>query len=259
MTEKKQEVTEQITEWMIKHAKTVAIVFIVAAVGGGAFVAYGIIHTAQEKKAQEALFDIQHSLEKKQQELAEAETKALEKKDDKKKDDKKTVITPPKPAEKNPEVFAKNFTTFEEQYKNFISQNQGKKASFVAAISLADLYLDYKDPKKAVDILKEVAARPAKSDLFWGLLQSQLGLALSEAGDCKEAVRVYDSVLASKDHPFLRSQNLLRKGACLMSLNEFDQARETFDQAKTEFPDTYSGEMAQSYKRLLALKKGQTN
>jgi TolA-binding protein len=82
---------------------------------------------------------------------------------------------------------------------------------------------------------------------------------MSESGECSEAVKIYDNILQIEAQRAFHSQSLLRKGACLVTLNKFDDAKASFEKARTEFPDSFSGEMAQGYERLIEVKKGSAN
>jgi predicted negative regulator of RcsB-dependent stress response len=238
------------------NAKYIVFTLVVAALAWGSYVAYGAYAQKREIKAQNDLFAIESEYEKKQEEISKVDTTPEVKK--LKAGEKPTPPEPPKPPEKNPETLAKNFGSIVERYESFIKDNNGTKASMVAGISLADIYLDHKEPQKAAAVLEPLAKQTRQSDLFYGLLNSQLGIALSDSGKCEDAVKVFTGLLEAKAQEPFHSQSLLRQGACLVTLNKFDEAKAAFEKARTEYPNSYTGEMAQGYERLVELRKSTT-
>lgn len=249
MEQKPKSLEDTISDWVSANLRLIVGVLVAFVLAWGGWAFYEHQQVKREKAAQNDLFAITDALEKKQQEIMSEENKPVVNK-------KGEKAPTPKPPEKTPETLAKNYGSFVAQFEEFIAGHNGTKAAMVAGIELADLYLEHKDPKKAVEVLRPLAAQPSKSELFYGLLQSQLGLALSDAGECGDAVKVFDDILQVEAQKPFHSQSLLRKGACLVSMNQLDEAKAAFQQARTEYPDTFTGEMAQGYERLIQMKKG---
>jgi predicted negative regulator of RcsB-dependent stress response len=242
---------DKIEKWIVDNAQLVVGLFVVVLVLSAAYGGYEIYSVRQEAKAQEALFEIESVLDKKQQELFEAESKKNATAKDQKKSDTQ-IAAPPK----TPETLQKDLGEPMAQLVSFIDDNKGSKASFIAAMTASDLYLEYKDPSQAAQILEKVVPHVSKSDLFYGLLNSQLALAYSNANECPKAVEAYDRIISTEAQKHLHAQMILRKGVCLMAMKEFDKAKSVFRQAKTDFPDSVSGKSAEAFERLVNIKKG---
>lgn len=252
------EFTERVEDFLLENYKALIAVFVVIVVAAGGYATMQSISASNEKKAQDELFAITSELDKKVADLNEAAQKDSKAKDPKaKKDAKADLMETLKEPVKTPETLAKDLGPQVQKLEDFLKSNNDRKAGFIAAMALSDLYLDYQEPKKAVEILKPIADKPSKDDLFYGLINSQYALALSNSNNCQEAVDVYDNILKSKDQKHIHAQAMLRKGVCLMTLQKYDQAKDVFQEARTEYPDSMSGRSAESFERYLALKKGQ--
>ena len=235
--------SEKIEKWILDHAQALVFGFLGIVALGVVYAGYELWDQSREKRAQEAFYLLETELEKKQQALFEAESK---------KDEKNKASSP----ERSPELLKKDFSSEIEKLKTFIQDNSTTKAAAFAAIGLADLHLEYKAFDEAIAILNERFSQLSKNELFYGLLGNQLALAYSNSGKCKDAVEIYNQILAADAQKHIHSQALLRKGACLITLNEMDQAQAAFRQAKTDFPDSISAKTAENLERLVLIKKG---
>lgn len=253
MDTKKVSVEERISAIVSANFKYVAAGLVALAVIWGGYLIYSGVQKKREMAAQTELFYIESDLQKKQEEVMTSTPKTQVKK--LKKGEKASESDPISPPEKTPETLTENYGSLVQRFEAFIKDHKGTKASLVAGITLADLYLEHKDAQRAVSVLEPLAKEVSRSDLFFGLLSSQLGVALSDAGQCEQAVKVYDKLLSAKAQEAFHSQSLLRQGACYLALNRLDEAKAAFEKVKTEHPNTYTGEMAQSYERLIDLRR----
>lgn len=234
--------TEKIEKWVLNNAKLLVGVFIGVLVVSFVYGAYEILSQQKEDSAHEAYFEVEAALEKKQQALLEAETKKGEK-------------APAK--DKNPELLKAELGENVTQLEQFIKDNSNTSAARIATVHLADLYVEYKDWSSATTLLENSFAKTSENDLFYGLIGSQLGLAYSDSKQCEKAIAVYDKIVSAKAQKHIHAQALLKKGVCLMTLNQLDKAESVFRQAKAEFPDEVSGQSALAFERLIGIKKGQ--
>ncbi len=248
------DLSQRVETFLVTNYKAVIGVFVATVVLIGAYATMQTMSASREKAAQEELFAITSRLEKKSTELSEAAQKKVTPDPKNKKAD---MLDDLKEPEKTPDTLARDLGAQVKQLEDFLQKHNNRKAGFLAAMALSDVYLEYGAPKKAAEILKPISERPDKGDLFYGLLNSQYALALSNSNNCQEAVDVYDRILKNNEHRHIHAQAMLRKGVCLMTLNKMDQARDVFQEAHTEFPDSVSGRSAESFERYLALKKGQ--
>lgn len=250
----KKDLSQRVEDYLLKNYKAVIGVFIATVLLIGAYAIVQTVSTSREKAAQEELFAITSALDKKVTELSEAAQKKASADPKSKKTD---LLDDLKQPEKTPEALARDLGPQVQKLEDFLKSHNDSKAGFLAAMALSDIYLEYGEPKKAADVLKSMSEKPSSDDLFYGLLNSQYALALSNSNNCQDAVGVYDRILKHKEHKHIHAQAMLRKGVCLMTLNKNDEAKNVFQEARTEFPDSVSGRSAESFERYIALKKGQ--
>lgn len=250
----KKDLSQRVEEYLLKNYKAVIGVFVATVLMIGAYAIMQTVSTRREKAAQEELFVITSALDKKATEISEAAQKKVTANPNGKKAD---ILEDLKEPEKTPETLARDLGPQVQKLESFLKSHESSKAGFLAAMALSDIYLEYGEPKKAAEVLRPMSEKPDSDDLFYGLINSQYALALSNSNNCQEAVGVYDRILKHKDHKHIHAQAMLRKGVCLMTLNKNDQARDVFQEARTEFPDSVSGRSAESFERYLSLRKGQ--
>lgn len=248
------DLSQRVEEYLLKNYKAVIGVFVVTVLLIAAYAITQTVSTKREKAAQEELFVLTSAVEKKQTELSEAAQKTAATDSKNKKADPLEELKEP---EKTSETLSRDFGPQIKKLEDFVKANEDRKAGLLGAMALSDIYLEYGEPKKAADVLKSMSEKPDSDDLFYGLINSQYALALSNSNNCQDAVGVYDRILKHKEHKHIHAQAMLRKGVCLMTLNKNDEAKNVFQEARTEFPDSVSGRSAESFERYLALKKGQ--
>lgn len=236
--------SERLEKWLLENAKMVVFTFVAVVILVLGYMVYEMVKKNQEEAAQAERFEIELALEKKQQEIFEAEAKAQE-----------GAKTPQLPV-RNPEVLQAQLGEPLGRLEAFVKENRSTVAGFLAAMTASDLYLEYKAPAKAAEILETVRTEAAKKNVFYGLIQSQLGLAYSNAGACDKAIEVYDQLLDVSAQKHLFGQTLVRKGACLIELQKYDEAAGVLRTARTEYPESSAAQTAESFERLIKIKKG---
>lgn len=230
----------------------------------GGYLAYSYYAKSQEQTAQEQLFAIQKKVEEKNEQLAKEEEKKEEAKGAKKDEKKDQMAEALKKAadkakieeEKTPQLLQTRFADVIQDYENFISQNMGKKAAYMAAVQVAGLALEYKDLDVAEKVLTSATQNMSRTDLFAGLVRSQLGTVLLDKKKYAEAKEQFQKVIDSKELTSFHPQALLRLGVCYYSSGEFDQAESTWNLLEKDHPLTQAAEQAKGFKKLLTLKKG---
>ena len=253
----KKEITPEakVTLFLSKFWKPVLGVAALAVVLSAAYFAYSAYAKSVEKKAQEQLFAIQKKLADKKESLLAEEKKSSDKKGAPDKKGAKNP-TPQKSVEKTPDLFSKNFGEIVDDYRKFINAQSGHKASYMAAIEIAGLASEYKDYPKAEEVLLSVSHKPAKKDIFFGMLRSQLGSVLMDLGKYKEAKEQFLAVTENKDQEIFHAQALLRLGVCYLLDKEYDLAQKAFVRIEKDHAATGAAMEAANYKKLIALRKG---
>lgn len=242
MTKEKQVSAEvEVSKIIDKVWRPALIALIFVGIGYGGFIGYGAYSTNIEKKAQEQLFLIQKEIESK--------TEVLTKTNPEKKPDQAKEI------EKSPKSLVENFEGQIKSYEKLIADYKGHKASFMAAIQLADLFVTYNDLVRAEATLVELASI-VKGDLFGGLVLSQLGTVLMDQKKYSEAIPHFTNLVENKKQAHFHPQALLRLGTCHLESGEFEKAEGVFKRLEADFPNTQAASDAKNLLKLVRLKKG---
>jgi predicted negative regulator of RcsB-dependent stress response len=175
--------------------------------------------------------------------------------------------------EKDPKAAAKAVATgdIEKDYgtevagfNKVIAENGGTKAAQMAALSLSEIYLNYKKTDEAYQALQKVEPKSHGNDLISYVVLTQYGNVLSEKNDCKGAVDQWGKVLAHKEALFLHDTLRIKSALCYEKMNDLGKAEELYkkvSQNSQAQPESAGGEAglskdADKYLRLLKLKQG---
>ncbi len=123
-----------------------------------------------------------------------------------------------------------------------------------AAVWLAEIYLDYKQPEKAVAALDKVVTHQSESTLLFGVANMVRGSALAAKGDCAQAVDSWQKVVDSPKNSFLHPEALLKSGVCQETLQQHAKAIETYRRLTETHSETSAGQMAKAFLRALEMK-----
>lgn len=207
------------------HAKSIFIIAIAGLLGGLGYFGYKMVLDRIERKAQEAYYSVQVKLDPIQSEFERAKYQSLVKTESTKKEDKAK-----EPSGNLQNDFGGLMTELEQVARQYPATSAGAQA----AIGAAKTYLEYQKPDQAIEILQVVAAQAPKNRILSGLVDTLLGNAMANKGDCESAVSVWQRVLDQKSYKFLHSEVSLRSGLCYESLNQSDKAREMFQLAAAD-------------------------
>lgn len=139
-------------------------------------------------------------------------------------------------------------------FENVVAKQTKTAAGTQAAIWLAEIYLDYKQPEKAVAALDKVTAHQSDSSMLFGIAHMMRGTALAAKGDCTQAVTSWQMVVGSKANSFLHPEALLKSGICYETLQQIDKATETYRKVAENHAETSAGQMAKTLLRALEMK-----
>ncbi|MCB0365641.1 MAG: hypothetical protein H6624_04410 [Bdellovibrionaceae bacterium] len=230
--------SDKVGKWIEKNKVPVFSIIGALFVIGGIKVAWDQWAGYREKSAQEALYTVEAKIKKKQEEIA----KELEAKKEKKEP----------AADRSLEA---DFGPLLSEYSSQINDLKGSKASLIASIHLAALYMDYKEFEKAKAFLAEQLPRVGKSGTFFGLLHMQMGTALAATGKNEEARSEFEMVVKDPGSAFLHAEAVLKLGLAEEILGNVDKARDHYNRASQEFSATDAGKTAKGYLRLMNLEK----
>lgn len=245
----RRDLVRDVTNTLEANFKPIIIAVVGVLVIGGGYIGYGQYQNRLEAQAQEELYHLSSSLEKKQQEIYESHFPSEE-------DFDMDAPLPDMPL-RTKDTLVDNFGSLVSQFESFIGDHSGRKAASTAAIELSDLYLEHGMGEEAVGTLTRVMKDLSQRDFFFGLVAAQKAVALSNIGQCDKAIGVYDQILSVEAHAHMHPQVSLRKGACFIEMKDFSAARDELDRVTSEYPDSGASETARGLKRLLILKEGE--
>jgi TolA-binding protein len=113
---------------------------------------------------------------------------------------------------------------------------------YEAAYKLGTLYLEYRQPEKAVQSLQEGVSF-AKAGIQKATIQYLLGSALEQTSKAKEALGVFQDGL-SQNVGALKAEFLLGMMRMHLQLKEVDKAKKISEQITKEFPGSKSADSA---------------
>lgn len=140
------------------------------------------------------------------------------------------------------------------ELEKIANENAGTTAGAQAAMDLADIYLNYKQPEKAVDFAKTAAEKLNSHNTLAPLARVLWGTALAQKGDCAAAVTVWQQVIDDKSAAFLVPNVSLRSGLCYEKMSQNDKAAEMYHRVVADAEQTSDGQTAKTYLRAIDLK-----
>jgi tetratricopeptide (TPR) repeat protein len=234
-------------EFMEQNAKLLFAIFVVIMLGALGYVGYQFVQKHQERIAQDDLSPAEEKFNKMKDGFEQAKMQALmpgmAPKDD------KTVQA--KPATGNLE---QDYGSVLTDLEKVARERAGTSAGAQAAILLADTYISYKQPEKAIEMAKIPAERLSSSNTLASLARVLWGTALADKGDCGQAVGVWQAVIDSKNDKFLHPDVGLRSGLCYEKLGQLDKAAEMYRKVSAEAGDSAAGQTAKGLLRALEMK-----
>lgn len=229
-----------------KHAASFAAALAVGLLVLVGFVVKSWWHEREERKAQEAY----HATEAKFTKIKEGFDRAK----------MRSLMPALSKDEKNPAASAtgdldKDYGAVLPDLEKFAREHVGTSAGAQAAILAAETYLTYGKADQAVAIA-EVASKGAPSNSLLGALVTvQWGSALATKGDCGQAVKVWEQVLANKSAKYLYGDVSLRTGLCYEQMNDGAKALEMYNRTLSEAgPESSLATTAKGLSRALEAK-----
>lgn len=242
-------------QWTTQHTKSVTTAVLIAIVGGVSLAAYTEVKKSKETKAQENYFKLEKEIVKKKtdfEKAANAQTAKINEakndtKDKKKKDSKPTTESAANLPMASGDL-DKDYGVLVKDMSQFISNNISSKAAKMGALTLADIYLKYKRPEMALEILKKL---PIEHDILSAMTVSQLGSVQADMKDCKSAISTWDQVLKSHAMQFMHSEVRLKQGLCYEMINDKINAEASYNKVIADAKEGQLGKTAEKYLRLL--------
>lgn len=243
----------KVGDFVLEHARSIFGLVCIGLLVWLGYIGYGVWLDRQEVKAQDALFAAESKILKLKEGFDKARMESLMPslaKNDVKKEAPATLATGD---------LQKDYGDLPNQLESVIVQYPKSKSAAQAAIAVADLYLEYKQPEKAENVLSPIAQNFSKNSIFSGLVNAVLGKALAQKGECEKATTIWQKILDEKSQSYIHADIALKAGICFESLGQVDKAKGMYKKASEDFSEMSEGKRtAKSLLRALELKANPT-
>lgn len=235
-----------------RHRSTLIAVFALLVVIAAGYLVWDLVRTSGEHKAASELYATEAEYFKIKDNFDRAKYEALAPSKDKSaKADAESDKDKATPASGDVE---KDYGKVVPGFEQIIASHAKTAAGTQAALWLAEIYLEYKQPAKAVEALDKVIHHPAQDSMLYGVAHMLRGTALASNGDCEQAVGSWQKVTESKGNSFLHPEALLKAGVCYENLQQIDKATEMYRRVTENHPETSAAQMAKTYLRAMEMK-----
>lgn len=147
---------------------------------------------------------------------------------------------------------AVDIVSLKKDLEDFITKNSGTVAAQIAGLSLADIYANEKNNTEALTVLKKIETN--SSVLSNVLVLKKTGQILADADQCKEAIAVWEKVLANKKAEFAFADVQIKQALCYQKLNDFQKAEDLLTQVKNNKSEGHEQSSLEAEKVLRLIK-----
>ncbi len=236
-----------------RNSKIVTTLVALLFLGAIVYVSMDFLNRRADRKGSEDLYKVEAQYLKLKDGFEKAKTPEPPPAKDPTKDPKdktETAKTEP-PAQPASGDLQKDYGSVLPGLEQVADKHAGQSAGAQAAVIAADLYLEYKDPDKAVAVLDKVVTKQSSNDLMYGVAHLLRGSALAAKGDCNQAVSDWQKVVDSKNNKFLHPDALLKSGVCYETLKQSEKAMEMYKKVTQDHADTQAAQAAKTYLRAM--------
>ena len=224
--------------WIKSHFQAILSVMAVCALAGLGFIGYKTWSEKQNQQVRKSLYQLKKSLY--DMDPNKEDPKALP---DLLKDQqlKSLKLTP-----KMKETAA--------QYAELIKKRHKTKASAEFALDLADFYYRYNEKEKAKSLLA-LFALPKKTSAVYHLIAFQLASYYTNPAECEKALALLEALRQNKKAIAFHQESALKEGLCFELTGQKDKALARYEEILQKDPDSWTGQQAQDYRRILILSR----
>lgn len=209
-------------------------------------VGWGLLSERKEKSAQEAFYGIEKQYSTKREKFDQAKFGALT-------GAKVDELVKAGAAAHASGDLSKDYGTTVEELESFAQDHKGTAAAVQASLLAAETRIEYKQPEQAAKSLESALTSTKANSLLGALVRMAAGNAQAMAGQCDQALKAWDQVLAAKDLGFLHAEAALRSGLCLEKVGDKPKAIEMYRKASSEGDKSTSSQTARSLLRALEI------
>ncbi|MGE4130053.1 MAG: tol-pal system YbgF family protein [Bdellovibrionales bacterium] len=230
--------SNQVLNWIEKHALPVfGAVGLLAVIGIG-YVGYGYWQRQVEQKAAEHIYQFESDLKKAEKQVEEERSKIQAK-------GKKELEAPID--------FDKSYSAIVESIKQAIRKESGTRAAVVSALGLSNFLLQQKQYANALEVLQLPTFHPGTGDLLGAFFRMQYGAVLIENAKPDEAIKNYAEIVDSKNLKAFHPEAMLKMGISHEMKGDLNKAREVYEKIGREYPNSEASSTANQYLRLMEL------
>ena len=237
-----------ISKFLENHFKKIFVVFLLIVTGAGSFLYVKNMKSQREYKSFDELSKIIVNYREKKENFKKALESRDEKSDEKsngngKTKEKKNLSLPTDDLNQD---YGDEVTKLE----NFIKKNPGHSASVEAALTLTEIYSEYKLKEKAIKVLDGILKFWPEKNLLYYIMEMRLGNLWATMTDgCEKALSHWQLVGESKS--FVAAQAQLQMGLCFQKTGKFQEARTWFERVQKDFPESSKTFNVKRYLRFL--------
>ncbi|MES2964988.1 MAG: tetratricopeptide repeat protein [Bdellovibrionota bacterium] len=235
--------------WVEDNAKVVVAVLVIAILASIGYAGLQWVGRRQERAAQEAYYMAESKFTKLKEGFDKAKFKAFL---------PPTKTDDPSAPKETPASgdLAKDYGTVLGDLEKIAKDHAGTAAGAQAGLLVADTYVSYKQPDKAIEYVQVAATKLKPNQTLQQLSVMMWGNALAVKGDCQQAVTHWQTVLKNDAAQFLHPDASLRSGLCLEKMGNMDAALEMYRKAASA-SESAAGTAARGFLRALEVKGAQ--
>lgn len=247
------EFQEKSTEFLAEYAKPMMIGAAALFLVGIGWATINQIQSSNEKSAQEKFAVIERKYQKIKEGFDKAENEAKAKLAGKV--DAKDANKPPSGPAKTGDL-EKDFGSVTAEFESFITSNSKSGASGLAALTLCQIYQEYKKNDLCLAALEKVSQIDRKQ--FLGtMIQTRYATALADNNQCPKAREIWTQLGAETSQTFMKQELKLRTALCFEQEGQIDQAKALYTEIgslRGQHPDDSAIKDADRYLRYLQFK-----
>ncbi len=248
------ETASQLWTFVHAHFRIIVTATLVLFGGGAIVVAFQYYSTGREESAQAAYYLLEKDLLKLQEDFASAKEKVAKKsdKDASSSEEDRSDGVVDKESKLPSGDLKQDYGMVVDRYLEFIKAYPQSQASVVAALTISEIFEEYKQFDEALKVMDEVS--PSKGSLLYAMAEVRRGHLHAEKGECDRAIKIFDGIASGQEYTYLRPFALLKKGTCHQLLGEKDLALGEFKKIDSEFKDKSVGRTGKSFSRLIQVQ-----
>ena len=234
--------------------ENIGTILIISAVIIGVGVIWGGVQNykaSNESQAMSDFFPISQKLKEKKDAFNQAKMEIENKKADKSKDKKNNTEEAASTATLATGDLDKDYGSEVQAYQNFITQKASSRAGVMAALELAELFVEYNKFTEAEAQLESIASQFNKDAFVGSLLQMRLAQIYTHNKKCDKAIGLYENILKLAESKHLHAEALLKMALCQDDLGKKQEAISNLERIEKEFSGTSSAENAAKYLRFI--------